>query len=186
MIENNKFNVVIGVIKDSKINDYTLDKPDFDDEKNKISKRVDIWHLNKQTKINKSKEEVNKIYENYNKIYKSLTYIKKIPIEKLFEQDDKRLKELEDTETRYKNELSEKEGAIENYKNQLSAKDNELSEKEGAILEYKNQIQNYKEQLKENEKEKLLFDLFKKSDAYKEFIKTKEYQDLIAKNENKK
>ena len=164
VIENNNFNVVIGVIKDSKINDYILNKPDFDDENNKISKRIDIWYLNKQTKIGKSKEEVDKIFDDYKNIYKSLSFIKQISIEILFEQDNKRLKELENEKIKYSKELSEKEGAIQ---------------------QYKNQIQNYQEQLKESEKDKSLFELFKKSNAYKEFMRTKEYQDFIA-NKNKK
>jgi len=186
VIENNNFNVVIGVIKDSKINDYILNKPDFNDENNKISKRVDIWYLNKQTKIDKSKEEVDKIFDDYKDIYNSLSFIKQISIEILFEQDNKRLKELEDAEIQYKNELSEKEGTINQYKKVLSEKEGDINQYKKVLSEKEDEIQNYQEQLKESEKDKSLFELFKKSNAYKEFMKTKEYQDFIAENKNNK
>ena len=69
IINDNKINVVIGVIKDEKILNCHLGKEDFDIG-NKT--RIDINHMNDLFK-KLSQDKMNKIYEKYSKIYVSLS-----------------------------------------------------------------------------------------------------------------
>ena len=132
-INNNGFQVILGVIKDSKIQDYPLDTIDYAIPGENLVKRVDIHYMNEKIKAKKTDEELTEIENAFKYKYKSLTYTKKIdPLDY-----QKLQKELFDTKAK-----------ISSVNAELSKKDKELSIKNKIIDELQEELAKYKSEKK--------------------------------------
>jgi len=146
IIKKNKIQVVIGVIKDGKINKYNLNQEDCDiilDSGEKSDKRVDLSFLNRLAFDNRyPKEKIESIFNKLKGIYKSLTYEKRILLnsshlssfsneenkqlrQRIKEMEEKLKKEMEEKlkkemEEKLKKEMEEKNKENENLKELLS------------------------------------------------------------------
>ena len=146
IINKNNLNVVIAVIKDSKISEYELSKEDWI-IKNFYS-RVDINFMNNQIGLKKSKEELDEIKNLFKDKYKSLTFIRSIRMDDHQKEIDKKEKEINEKnkeidvknkEIYVKNkEIEEYKGIIQKQENQLSSKDDEIKRLNELLEKYKN------------------------------------------------
>ena len=164
IIDKNKIRVIIGVIRNCKINDYPLDIEDYNIDNEKLSFRVDIEYANEKMKTNKTKQELMTIKDKFSDKFKSLTYMKKVPVKDLYKkieeiekkdeqleknkdqlkEKDEQLKDKEEQLEKNKEQLKEKEEQLEKNKDQLKEKDEQLEKKD-------EQLKKYEEQLKEKD-----------------------------------
>ena len=129
---NYKINVVIILISHTKILEYPLNIEDYNIQGEKLLKRVDLEYMNNKIKTNKKKKELDEIISKFQSKYKSLTFIKKVPLNQLYEKD----KENENLKKEIENQKKE----IENLKKENVNQNNYIERLQKEFADLKEQI----------------------------------------------
>ena len=144
--------VIIGVIKDEKINGYPLGECDFDIPGKFL--RVDLNYLNEKVCGGKySEEKIKEIILKYGEQYKSIKSEKVVKFSQFIQEMDKnktiladKNKEIDDKnkEIEKKNkEIDDKNNEIEKKNKEIDNKNNEISELSRKIAELQNKLKEY-------------------------------------------
>ena len=144
--------VIIGVIKDEKINGYPLGECDFDIPGKFL--RVDLNYLNEKVCGGKySEEKIKEIILKYGEQYKSIKSEKVVKFSQFIQEMDKnktiladKNKEIDDKnkEIEKKNkEIDDKNNEIEKKNKEIDNKNNEISELNRKIAELQNKLKEY-------------------------------------------
>ena len=144
--------VIIGVIKDEKINGYPLGECDFDIPGKFL--RVDLNYLNEKVCGGKySEEKIKEIILKYGEQYKSIKSEKIVKFSQFIQEMDKnktiladKNKEIDDKnkEIEKKNkEIDDKNNEIEKKNKEIDNKNNEISELNRKIAELQNKLKEY-------------------------------------------
>ena len=144
--------VIIGVIKDEKINGYPLGECDFDIPGEFL--RVDLNYLNEKVCGGKySEEKIKEIILKYGEQYKSIKSEKVVKFSQFIQEMDKnktiladKNKEIDDKnkEIEKKNkEIDDKNNEIEKKNKEIDNKNNEISELSKKIAELQNKLKEY-------------------------------------------
>ena len=139
IIYQNNFNVVISVIKDGKISDYSILDEDW-----KIKnhyERVNLRLMNEKLNIGKSEADLKLIINNYQKKYKSLTFIQSIKM-------NKHQEEMEKIENKYKNEINKQKEQISVQANEINKQRDQISVQASKIEEQEKTINQLYELIK--------------------------------------
>lgn len=124
IIRKNNFHAVIGVIKDGKISEYSLIKPDYEIEK--YYERVNLQLMNKQINLQKTENEIKDIIDAFKDKYRSLTFVKSIKMNQHYEE-------------------------LKGYQDIINQKDDIINQKDDIISSQERLIQSLKKKLEEYE-----------------------------------
>ena len=148
--------VIIGVIKDEKINGYPLGECDFDIPGEFL--RVDLNYLNEKVCGGKySEEKIKEIILKYGEQYKSIKSEKVVKFSQFIQEMDKnktiladKNKEIDDKN----NEIEKKNKEIDNKNNEIEKKNKEIDNKNNEISELNRKIAELQNKLKEYQSNK--------------------------------
>ena len=148
--------VIIGVIKDEKINGYPLGECDFDIPGKFL--RVDLNYLNEKVCGGKySEEKIKEIILKYGEQYKSIKSEKVVKFSQFIQEMDKnktiladKNKEIDDKN----NEIEKKNKEIDNKNNEIEKKNKEIDNKNNEISELSKKIAELQNKLKEYQSNK--------------------------------
>ena len=148
--------VIIGVIKDEKINGYPLGECDFDIPGKFL--RVDLNYLNEKVCGGKySEEKIKEIILKYGEQYKSIKSEKVVKFSQFIQEMDKnktiladKNKEIDDKN----NEIEKKNKEIDNKNNEIEKKNKEIDNKNNEISELSKKIAELQDKLKEYQSNK--------------------------------
>ena len=148
--------VIIGVIKDEKINGYPLGECDFDIPGKFL--RVDLNYLNEKVCGGKySEEKIKEIILKYGEQYKSIKSEKIVKFSQFIQEMDKnktiladKNKEIDDKN----NEIEKKNKEIDNKNNEIEKKNKEIDNKNNEISELSRKIAELQNKLKEYQSNK--------------------------------
>ena len=148
--------VIIGVIKDEKINGYPLGECDFDIPGKFL--RVDLNYLNEKVCGGKySEEKIKEIILKYGEQYKSIKSEKIVKFSQFIQEMDKnktiladKNKEIDDKN----NEIEKKNKEIDNKNNEIEKKNKEIDNKNNEISELSKKIAELQNKLKEYQSNK--------------------------------
>ena len=130
--------VIIGVIKDEKINGYPLGECDFDIPGKFL--RVDLNYLNEKVCGGKySEEKIKEIILKYGEQYKSIKSEKVVKFSQFIQEMDKNKTILADKNK----EIDDKNNEIEKKNKEIDNKNNEISELSKKIAELQNKLKEY-------------------------------------------
>ena len=130
--------VIIGVIKDEKINGYPLGECDFDIPGKFL--RVDLNYLNEKVCGGKySEEKIKEIILKYGEQYKSIKSEKVVKFSQFIQEMDKNKTILADKNK----EIDNKNNEIEKKNKEIDNKNNEISELSKKIAELQNKLKEY-------------------------------------------
>ena len=130
--------VIIGVIKDEKINGYPLGECDFDIPGKFL--RVDLNYLNEKVCGGKySEEKIKEIILKYGEQYKSIKSEKVVKFSQFIQEMDKNKTILADKNK----EIDDKNNEIEKKNKEIDNKNNEISELNRKIAELQNKLKEY-------------------------------------------
>ena len=130
--------VIIGVIKDEKINGYPLGECDFDIPGEFL--RVDLNYLNEKVCGGKySEEKIKEIILKYGEQYKSIKSEKVVKFSQFIQEMDKNKTILADKNK----EIDDKNNEIEKKNKEIDNKNNEISELSKKIAELQNKLKEY-------------------------------------------
>ena len=130
--------VIIGVIKDEKINGYPLGECDFDIPGKFL--RVDLNYLNEKVCGGKySEEKIKEIILKYGEQYKSIKSEKVVKFSQFIQEMDKNKTILADKNK----EIDDKNNEIEKKNKEIDNKNNEISELSRKIAELQNKLKEY-------------------------------------------
>ena len=130
--------VIIGVIKDEKINGYPLGECDFDIPGEFL--RVDLNYLNEKVCGGKySEEKIKEIILKYGEQYKSIKSEKVVKFSQFIQEMDKNKTILADKNK----EIDNKNNEIEKKNKEIDNKNNEISELSRKIAELQNKLKEY-------------------------------------------
>ena len=182
-----KINVVIILYADSKICEYPLNVEDYNIEKEKLIKRVDLEYMNTKIGTKKTQEELVKIINIFENKYKSLTYIKKVPLSQFYNAIDdleKKDKEIDVLKKSVEQTIEKKDKELDVFKKSveqtIEKKDKEIDDIKKALEEKDKQIDDIKKALEEKNKE---FEEFKKL-IYEQLGKEKEKNNEFTKKKD--
>ena len=164
-----KINVVIILYADSKICEYPLNVEDYNIEKEKLIKRVDLEYMNTKIGTKKTQEELDKIINIFENKYKSLTYIKKVPLSQFYNAIDdleKKDKEIDVLKKSVEQTIEKKDKEIDDIKKALEEKDKQIDDIKKALEEKNKEFEEFK---------KLIYEqLGKEKEKNNEFTKKKD------------
>ena len=164
-----KINVVIILYADSKICEYPLNVEDYNIEKEKLIKRVDLEYMNTKIGTKKTQEELVKIINIFENKYKSLTYIKKVPLSQFYNAIDdleKKDKEIDVLKKSVEQTIEKKDKEIDDIKKALEEKDKQIDDIKKALEEKNKEFEEFK---------KLIYEqLGKEKEKNNEFTKKKD------------
>ena len=130
--------VIIGVIKDEKINGYPLGECDFDIPGEFL--RVDLNYLNEKVCGGKySEEKIKEVILKYGEQYKSIKSEKVVKFSQFIQEMDKNKTILADKNK----EIDDKNNEIEKKNKEIDNKNNEISELSKKIAELQNKLKEY-------------------------------------------
>ena len=166
IINDNKIAVLIGAIKDGKINDYDLNTEDFGmtlDSGEKSDKRIDLSILNKFALNNKyTNEKVEEFIDKLKGKYKSLTYEKKFilnnsQLSSTSIEENKKLKQkIKKLKEEKKKMEEEKIKMIEEEKKKMEEKlKKEMEEEKKKMEEEKKKMEEEKKKMEEKLKKEM-------------------------------